>query len=70
MRAGVWSQGEEHVLADLDPACQESKMAGHCRAAFRRWFFNMVTMKRKRFTFGGCGATVVISGTMRMSAPM
>ena len=35
--------------------CVLPSETGNCRAAFRRWFFNVDTKKCEGFIYGGCG---------------
>ena len=36
------------------PDCISPKETGPCRAAFRHWYFDIVTGKCRRFIYGGC----------------
>ena len=35
-------------------ACSRNREVGPCRAAMRRYFYNPVTKRCTRFTYGGC----------------
>jgi hypothetical protein len=40
--------------ATASSPCEEEKVVGPCKAAFRRFFFNKATGKCETFTYGGC----------------
>ena len=38
------------------PVCQQPMVVGRCKAALKRFFYNMTSMACEEFTYGGCDA--------------
>jgi hypothetical protein len=36
------------------PVCEQPKVVGRCKAAFRRFFYNGTSMACEEFIYGGC----------------
>ena len=55
---GCTAQEIDITKKTLDKRCLSKGETGHCRAYFKRYFFNQNTNRCEQFIWGGCGGNV------------